>query len=109
MRIRFLLPTAVLAAAAYFALFGGEYGFFEVLRLERQKETETLRLEELRAEIEILRARADSLEHDPAALERLARERYGMIRDGERLYRFVGGEPTAADGERGGFADGTGG
>ncbi len=105
MRIRSLLPTAVLAAAAYFALFGGEYGLFEVWRLERQKVEEIRRLEELRAEVEVLRTRADSLENDPAALERLARERYGMIRDGERLYRFVGraeaagkaGDARAAD------------
>jgi hypothetical protein len=26
---------------------------------------------------------------DPGTLERIAREQFGMIREGERLYRFV--------------------
>jgi len=92
---RDLLLVAVVAAAAYFALFGGEYSLFEVWRLERQREEEARELEVVRAEVEHLRARADSLEHDPAALERIARERYGMIRKGERLYRFVEGGDSA--------------
>ena len=39
--------------------------------------------------VEALRAREDSLMNDSATIERLARERYGLIRDGEKLYRFV--------------------
>jgi cell division protein FtsB len=46
-------------------------------------------LAEVRAEVERLRARADSLENDSATIERIARERWGMIRPGERLYRFA--------------------
>ncbi len=88
-RLRDLLLSAVVVAAAYFALLGGEYGLFELRRLERQQEVEAVRLEQLRAEVERLHLRADSLADDPAALERIARERYGMIRSGERLYRFV--------------------
>ncbi|HEX6937977.1 MAG TPA: septum formation initiator family protein [Longimicrobiales bacterium] len=95
MKLRDILPLAAVLAAAYFALFGGEYGLFEVRRLERQREAEAAELERLRADVERLRARADSLADDPAALERIARERYGMIRDGERLYRFVKAADTA--------------
>lgn len=79
----------VLAGAAYFAVFGGEYSLLELHRLERQRRAEEARLEELRQETDRLRARVDSLESDPATLERVARERYGLIRDGERLYRFA--------------------
>jgi hypothetical protein len=32
---------------------------------------------------------AGKLESDDAAIERIARERFGMIREGEILYRFV--------------------
>lgn len=81
--------TAMVAIALYFALFGGEYSLFEVRRLERQRQAEAAQLEELRGEVDRLRARADSLETHPASLERVARERYGMIKKGERLYRFV--------------------
>ncbi|HEX7120047.1 MAG TPA: septum formation initiator family protein [Longimicrobiales bacterium] len=95
MKLRDLLLVTAVGAAAYFSLFGGEYGLFEVRRLEAQREVEAAQLEQLRAEVERLRARVDSLADDPAALERIARERYGMIRDGERLYRFVAAADTS--------------
>jgi cell division protein FtsB len=92
---RVLLP-ATLGVGAYFALFGGEYNVFETWRLDSLRAEEAEALDSLRAEVELLRARADSLENDPAAVERLARERFGMIRDGEVLYRFVEEDSTAA-------------
>ncbi len=95
MKLRRILPAAVAAAGIYFALFGGEYGFFALRRLERQKVREEAEVEALRAEVDSLRARQDSLENDPATLERIARERYGMIRKGERLYRFTDCAPAA--------------
>ena len=79
----------LVAGAAYYALFGGEYSLMEARRLERERVLEQERLAATRQEVSALRARADSLEHDSAALERIARERYGLIKDGERLYRFV--------------------
>jgi cell division protein FtsB len=39
-------------------------------------------------QLEELRSRADSLQKDPGTIERVAREKYGLIRPGERLYRF---------------------
>lgn len=95
MNLRRLVLPATLGVVGYFAFFGGEYNAFESWQLERRLADEQAELERLEAEVEALRARADSLETDPAMLERLARERYGMIREGERLYHFV--EPEAAD------------
>jgi cell division protein FtsB len=85
---RAVLP-ALLALAAYYAVFGGEYSIFELRQARIDVEAAELELMELRARIDSLRARADSLEHDPATLERIARERFGMIREGETLYRFA--------------------
>lgn len=48
----------------------------------------------MQTEVERLRARVDSLENDSATIERIAREKWGMIRPGERLYRF---EEAGAD------------
>ena len=86
----------VLIVAAYFALFGGEYNVFEAWRLDGLREREAAELDRLRADVDGLRARADSLEHDSATVERLAREQYGMIGEGEVLYRFVEEDSTAA-------------
>lgn len=85
-----LVLGAVALAALYFLALGGEYTFVDLWRLQRQHRQETQVLDSLRGEVRQLQTRTDSLENDSAAVERIARERYGLIRDGERLYRFVG-------------------
>lgn len=83
--------------AAYYALFGGEYSWPEVRRIRKEVEAQRRELEVLRRQVDSLRALADSLEHDSATLERLARERFGMIRDGEVLYRLAQPKSPAGD------------
>ena len=85
---RFVLP-ALIALAVYYVLFGGEYSLFEVRRARSEVAVVQTRLDSLTQVNDSLRARADSLQNDLATLERLAREQYGMIRDGEMLYRFT--------------------
>jgi cell division protein FtsB len=92
---RLVLPAALLLGA-YWAVFGGEYSVFEVRRARGAREDEAAELERIRREIDSLQTLTDSLENDPATLERLARERYGMIKDGEVLYRFAEPRDSAA-------------
>ncbi|HEX6559470.1 MAG TPA: septum formation initiator family protein [Longimicrobiales bacterium] len=102
MKFRWLM-LPVVAGAAYYALFGGEYSLLETRRLEREKQLEAQRLAQTRADVARLRAHADSLANDSATLERIARERYGLIKPGERLYRFVdsaGARPIPRDSAR---------
>ena len=96
MKLKWLM-VPLIGGALYYALFGGEYSLLEMRRLEREKKQEAARLAQTRREAAELRARADSLEHDSAALERIARERYGMIKEGERLYRFVDADSARRD------------
>ncbi len=96
--------VAVLLLAAYFAVFGGEYSVFELRRLENLEQERAAELAVTEAEIDSLRAVAAQLENDPDAIEREARERYGMIRDGEILYRFREAAPpdsTTDEGDEG--------
>ena len=86
---RRLLAGAVLALAGYYALWGGEYSAFHLLRLKQERRQADARLARTRAEVDSLKALAAKLESDDAEVERIARERFGMIRDGELLYRFV--------------------
>jgi cell division protein FtsB len=85
---RVVLP-ALLALAVYYAVFGGEYSIFELRQARIDIENAEVELVDLRERVDSLRARADSLENDPATLERIARERFGMVREGETLYRFA--------------------
>lgn len=93
-RLRRLFLPGILALAAYYAVFGGEYSYFELLRAREETERQRVELAELRRQVDSLTAWADSLESDPATLERIARERFGMIREGELLYRFVAPDTT---------------
>ena len=86
---RRLLTGGVLALAAYYARWGGEYSAFHLVRLKRERREAEARLAQTRAEADSLKALAGKLEGDDAEVERIARERFGMIRDGELLYRFV--------------------
>ena len=92
-RLKRLVLPALFLTAAYYAVFGGEYSYVELRRARAEADRQKAELADLRRQVDSLRAWADSLENDPATLERIARERYGMIRDGERLYRFVGPDP----------------
>ena len=88
---RAIVPVLLLATL-YFAVFGGEYSVFEVRNTRAQVEVERARLAEVSARIDSLGAWADSLANDPATIERVAREDFGMVREGETLYRFADAE-----------------
>ncbi len=92
---RYTLP-AILGLAFYFAVFGGEHTHLELVEAHDAIEEESRALAEAHLRVDSLEARADSLESDPATLERVARERYGMIREGEILYRFAEPEDSTA-------------
>lgn len=74
-------------------VFGGEYSTLDWLALRRQVAEERQAVQQLRATLDSLGRLAHDLETNPAAQERAAREQFGMIRDGEILYRLVPSTP----------------
>ncbi len=86
---RRLFAGGILALAGYYALWGGEYSAFHLVRLDDDRAAAERHLAEVRADADSLRVLAARLEKDDAEVERIARERFGMIREGELLYRFV--------------------
>ena len=71
------------------AAWGGEYSSADWIIIRRQLTEERTKVAALRVEIDSLAKLAHDLETDPAVQERVAREQFGMIRDGEVLYRVV--------------------
>ena len=71
------------------ALFAGEYSTLDWLKLRRQVAFERDTMQVLRTAVDSLRRVVNALENDPATQERVAREQFGMIRDGEILYRII--------------------
>jgi cell division protein FtsB len=83
--------TGVAGAVALLALaaWGGEYSTADWITIRRQLQEERAKVAELRIEIDSLAKLAHDLETNPAVQERVAREQFGMIRNGEVLYRIV--------------------
>jgi cell division protein FtsB len=83
-----------LLSALYFALQGGEYSTLDLLQLRREEASEQAMVQELTRVVDSLEHAAAAIERDPRTQERVARERFGMLKKGEFLYRLV---PTGDD------------
>ena len=88
------LGLGALAVGLLYGLFGGEYTILDWLEMRDRVASERVALVQLRGENDSLRELADALETDPVVQEREARERFGMLRPGEIIYRVVS-EPDA--------------
>ena len=75
--------------ALYFAFQGGEYGTLDLLQLRREEASERAAVERLTQLVDSLEHAAAAIERDPRTQERVARERFGMLKKGEFLYRLV--------------------
>jgi cell division protein FtsB len=71
------------------AVFAGEYSTPDWLKMRSLLAQEHDSVEAVRAQVDSLARVARALENDPAAQEREAREQFGLIRDGEILYKIV--------------------
>jgi cell division protein FtsB len=86
---------AALVFALYFGIQGGEYATTDLFALRRQEAAELAQVLRLRQVVDSLQRDATAIEHDLRVQERVARERFGMIRRGELLYRLVPPDSTA--------------
>ena len=87
---------AGLVLALYFALQGGEYGTLDLLQLQREEEEEQANVAQLQRQVDSLTRFATALERNPRMQERVAREKFGMLREGEFLYRLVPAEKSVS-------------
>jgi cell division protein FtsB len=85
-RWRWILLLLLLGLSAYAVVGGGE-SIFELRRQERTLAAMEMQVAQLRAENDSLRQVLERLEVDLEYIEKVAREEYGMIKPGERLYR----------------------
>ena len=98
MRSRIIL-WIVIAAAAFFAIHGGEYSSLDLWRQRQFKERLTVQTDSLARQVDSLKREAGLIRTDRATQERIAREQFGMVR-GEReiLYRIGGsGDSSRSD------------
>jgi cell division protein FtsB len=70
---------------AYLAF--GNRGVLQRVRLQQQKAELEIKIREAETETRVLQAESKALDGDRKAIEKVARERYGMVRDGEKIYK----------------------
>ena len=68
--------------AGYSALFG-EFGYLALRKSERKLQEFNLRIEQLKKENQDIRSEIRSLKKDPKAIEKIAREELGLVKEGE--------------------------
>jgi len=94
-RSRQVVLTVVALGMAGYAVEGGEYGSSDLLVLRTQVRAERSALDRLRHAGDSLRQEERALAEDPRVQEKVARELYGMIREGEILYQVVARDTIA--------------
>jgi cell division protein FtsB len=69
-----------------FLLFGG-HGIVQRIRLQNQKTELEAKLQQAELETKQLQAESKALDGDKRAIEKVAREKYSMTREGETVYK----------------------
>lgn len=82
------LALVVVLLALVFGLVGGEYSTWDVRKLNRDAEAERDSVAVLTQVVDSLGRELKAIQTDPAVQERIAREQWGMLREGEFVYRI---------------------
>jgi cell division protein FtsB len=94
MTVRGWMVLAILGVMGVFAVQGGEYSTWDYRALKHELRDEEAHEARLSRMVDSLTRLRKAIETDPAVQERIAREQYGMIRPGERLYKLAPVSPT---------------
>ncbi len=71
-----------------YVLFNNQ-GVLQRIRLERQKKEMLQKIQQAEEEQKQLQDQSKALDGDKKAVEKVAREKYGMVREGEKVYRVA--------------------
>ena len=86
---RLLVALCVTAVMVAVAVQGGEYSSGDYRELKRRVAEERAAEARLTAVVDSLTKERKAVLTDPRVQERIAREQFGMIRPGERLYKLT--------------------
>ncbi len=87
-RLPVLIVVAALLVALYF-LLGGARGIVGLFRLRRDVSSLEEQLRSAQTTVDSLEQEIVRLRNDTAYIERMAREKLGMARRDEKVYKFV--------------------
>jgi len=86
-RRKIIIWTVV--GGALLTLITGNYGAYQIMKINRQKSELVSEIDALKKEQERLTKDREKAKTDLAFIEKIAREKYSMIREGERVYQMI--------------------
>ena len=87
--IKIVIVVIVFFAGTMFLLFN-EFGLLKYLRLQKEVNETKKEMQMVNEQNRLLKNEVDSLERKvPAKIEKTAREKYGMIRKGEKTIEMI--------------------
>lgn len=73
-----------------FPMVFGEMGFLQYVEMQKNRQNMEFEIERLKLENEKLEEKISGLRSDPETIERVARERLGLVRPGEVVFQLKG-------------------
>ena len=89
-----LVMLFALGVTLVLVLFWGNYNAVTLWRVFQQKKELSRKIEELKVENQMLSDQIESLKSNPEVIEKVAREKLGMVGKDETIYRIL---PEKAD------------
>ncbi|HWP90732.1 MAG TPA: septum formation initiator family protein [Thermodesulfobacteriota bacterium] len=83
--IKNILIVALILAVGY--MFASEISQLSILRKENERIR--IKIDQLEVANKELRKKIEAIKNDERYIEKLAREELGMIKEGEKVYRFA--------------------
>ena len=87
-----LMITCGLALVLGGYVIFGNRGILQRIRLQQQKAELEVKIKQAEEETKNLQSQSKALDGDRRAIEKVAREKHGMVRDGEKVYKVNKGQ-----------------
>ena len=88
---KLLVICGVAVLVGGYVVFGNR-GILQRMRLQQQKAELEVKIKQAEEETKDLQSQSKALDGDKKAIEKAARENYGMVRDGEKVYKVNKGK-----------------
>jgi|TARA_Y100000031_G_C8191835_1_gene371765 cell division protein FtsB len=73
--------------------FFGDHGIYQLVKINSERERTQKLIAELRLELQDLEDEKNNLKYNDDYLMRLAREKYGMVMPGEKMFKVIEKKP----------------
>ncbi len=88
---KLMLVLGVSVLLGSYVVFGNR-GILQRIRLQQQKAELEVKIRQAEDETKNLQSQSKALDGDKKAIEKVAREKYGMVREGEKVYKVNKGQ-----------------